>query len=70
MSHFAMSTRNWLLPCFLDNYRRERDFDEKEYYARLRQEWDFCMNETNALHDDLVRLGAPLVDRISLTMPR
>ena len=26
------------------------------------------MNESNALHDDLVRLGAPLVDRVSLTL--
>jgi len=28
------------------------------------------MNESNALHDDLVLLGAPLVDRISLTLPQ
>ena len=28
------------------------------------------MNESNALHDDLVRLGVPLVDRSSLTLPR
>ena len=28
------------------------------------------MNESNALHDDLVRLGAPLVDRVSLTLSR
>ena len=69
-SHFPMSTRNWILPRFPNNYRRERDSDEREYYARLRWEWDFCMNEFNALHDDLMRLGVPLVDRISLTLPR
>ena len=69
-SHFAMSMRNWLLPCFPNNYRRERDFDEREYYAGLRREWDFCVNETNALHDNLVWLRAPLVNRISLTLPR
>ena len=28
------------------------------------------MNESNALHDDLLRLEAPLVDRSSLTLPR
>ena len=64
-----MSMRNWMLPRFPDNYRRERDFDEGEYYAGLRREWD-CVNESNALHDDLVRLEAPLVDRVSLTLSR
>ena len=28
------------------------------------------MNESNALHDDLVRLEAPLIDRVSLTLSR
>ena len=69
-SHSPMSTRNWMLPCFPDNYRRERDSDVREYYAGLRQEWDFCMNESNALHDDLMQLEMPLVDHISLTLPR
>ena len=64
-----MSMRNWMLPRFLDNYRRERDSDEREYYAELWQEWDFRVNESNALHDDLVRLEAPLIDRSSLTLP-
>ena len=54
---------------FPNNYRRERDSGEREYYAGLRWEWDFCVNESNALHDDLLRLGAPLVDRSSLTLP-
>nr|POE99072.1 hypothetical protein CFP56_56257 [Quercus suber] len=65
-----MSMRNWMLPHFPDNYRRERDSNKREYYARLRQEWDFRVNESNALDDDLVRLEAPLVDRISVTLPR
>ena len=51
-----------MLPRFPDNYRRERDSDEREYYVELRWEWDFRVNESNALHNDLVRLGAPLVD--------
>ena len=68
-SYFSMSTCNWILPRFPNNYRRERDSDEREYYARLRREWDFCMNESNALRDDLVRLGVPLVNRISLILP-
>nr|POF06533.1 hypothetical protein CFP56_49049 [Quercus suber] len=58
-----MTMRNWMLPCFPDNYRRERDSDEREYYAGLWREWDFRVNESNALHDDLVRLEAPLVDQ-------
>ena len=69
-SHFPMSMCNWMLPRFPNNYRRERDSDEREYYAELQWEWDFHMNESNALHDDLVQLGAPLVECISLTLPR
>ena len=65
-----MSMRNWMLPHFPDNYRMERDFDEREYYAKLLREWDFRVNESNTLHNDLVRLGAPLVNRSSLTLPR
>ena len=59
-----------MLPRFSDNYKRERDSDEREYYVGLRREWDFRVNESNALHDDLMRLGAPLVDRASLTLSR
>ena len=62
--------RNWMLPHFLNNYRRESDFDEREYYAGLRREWDFHVNESNALDDDLMQLGAPLVDCSLLTLPR
>ena len=64
-----MSMCNWTLPRFPYNYRRERDSDEREYYAGLKREWDFRMNESNALHNDLVQLGAPFVDRVSLTLP-
>ena len=63
-----MSMRNWMLPRFPDNYRRERDSNKREYYTGLRREWDFRVNESNALHDDLMQLGAPLVDCISLTL--
>ena len=63
-----MSMHNWMLPRFLNNYRKERDSDKREYYAGLRWEWDFRVNESKTLHDDLVQLGAPLVDRVSLTM--
>ena len=63
-----MSMRNWMLPCFLNNYRIKRDSDETEYHAGLRREWDFCVNESNALHDDLVQLEVPLVDHVSLTL--
>ena len=59
-----------MLPRFPDNYRRERDFDEREYYAKLLREWDFRVHESNALHNDVVRLGAPLVNRSSLTLPQ
>ena len=59
-----------MLPRFLENYRRERDSNEREYYARLQQEWDFRVNESNVLHDDLVQLGAPPINRVSLTLSR
>ena len=64
-----MSMCNWMLPRFPNNYRREKDSDKREYYVGLRREWDFCVNEPNTLHNDLMRLGAPLVDRNSLTLP-
>ena len=59
---------NWILPRFPDNYRTKRDSNEREYYAGLRREWDFRVNESNALHNDLVQLEAPLVNRVSLTL--
>ena len=62
--------RNWMLPRFPDNYRTKRDSDEREYYAGLRWEWDFRMNESNTLHNDLVQLEAPLVDCVLLTLSR
>ena len=65
-----MSTRNWMLPCFPDNYRRERDSDKREYYARLQREWEFRLNESNTLHNDLMQLEASLVDLISLILPQ
>ena len=68
-SHFSMLTRNWILPHFLDNYRRERDSNDGEYCVELWRKWEFRMNESNALHDNLVRLGAPPVDRILFTLP-
>ena len=58
-----------MLPRFPDNYRREIDSDEREYYVGLRREWDFHVKESNALHDDFLRLGTPLVNRSSLTLP-
>ena len=67
-SHFPMSMHNWILPRFPDNYRKERDADEREYYAGLRWESDFRMNESNPLHDDLMWLRAPLVNHILLTL--
>ena len=69
-SPFAMQMRNWLLPCCPDNYKRERDNNEREYYAGLRWEREFRMNESNSLHNDLLLLEAPFVHRVSLTMPR
>lgn len=61
---------NWLLPCFPNNYARERNSDVREYYAGLRREWKFCINKSNALHNDVIFLRAPLVNRTSLTKPR
>ena len=65
-----MSMCNWMLPRFPNNYRTERDSDERAYYAELQQELDFRVNESNTLHNDLLQLGAPIVERSSLTLPR
>ena len=65
-----MSMCNWMLPRFPDNYRRERDYDKREYYVELRREWDFRVNESNALHNNLMRLSAPFVNHVSFTLPR
>ena len=65
-----MAINNWILPHFADNYEREKYTDKREYYAGLRREWEYRYNESNALHNDLIALRAPLVDRVSLTMPR
>ena len=65
-----MASNNWILPRFADNYVREKYTDRREYYAGLRREWEYRYNESNTLHTDLVVLGAPLPDRVSLTMPR
>ena len=65
-----MSMHDWMLPRFPNNYRTQRDSNKREYYARLQQEWDFRMNESNALHSDLLQLGVPLVEHSSLTLPR
>ena len=59
-----------MLPHFPDNYRTKRDSDKREYYAKLQWEWDFHMNESNALHNDLMQLEAPLVDHVLLTLSR
>ena len=59
-----------MLPRFPNNYRTERDSDERAYYVGLQQKWDFRVNESNALHNDLLQLRAPLVERSSLTLPR
>ena len=65
-----MPMHNWLLSHFPDNYKRERDNDEREYYVGMRQEWEYRMNESNSLHNDLLLLEAPLVDQVSLTIPK
>ena len=65
-----MARNNWILPHFADNYERKKYTNKREYYAGLRCEWEYRYNESNALHNDLITLGAPWLDRISLTMPR
>ena len=69
-SKIIMASNNWILPRFADNYVREKYTDRREYYADLRREWEYRYNESNTLHSDLVVLGAPLPDHVSLTMLR
>ena len=69
-SKITIARNNWILSHFANNYVREKYTDRREYYAGLRREWEYRYNESNTLHIDLVVLGAPLPDRVSLTMPR
>ena len=62
--------RIWLLPEYSDGYRQLRRSDPKEYYAGLRREWAFRVNESNVIVAQLRDLGAPIVRRSSLSMQR
>ena len=44
--------------------------DPKEYYAGLRREWAFRVNESELVVEQLHELGAPCVRRSSLSMQR
>jgi hypothetical protein len=71
--HFSrntMASNNWILPYFAYNYVREKYTDIREYYVGLRREWEYRYNKSNTLHTDVVVLVAPLLDCVSLTMPR
>ena len=69
-SEITMASNNWILPRFADNYVREKYTNIREYYAGLKLEWEYCYNESNTLHNNLVVLRAHLPDRVSLTMLR
>ena len=69
-SNSQLAMAMWLLLHFLDDYRRERESNEREYYVILRQEWNFRINKSNTQHNDLILLVVSLVDRVSLTKPR
>ena len=60
--------RIWLLPEYADDYRHLRVSDPKEYYAGLRREWAFQVNEAEIVVGQLRELGAPIVRRLALSM--
>ena len=62
--------RKWILPEYEDGYRHLRVSDPKEYYAGLRREWAFRVNESDLIIAQLCDLGAPIVRRFSLSMQR
>ena len=62
--------RIWLLPKYSDGYRQLRRSDPKEYYAGIRREWAFRVNESNVIVAQLCDLGAPIVRHLSLSMQR
>ena len=64
------SNRRWILPEYFDGYRHFRVSDPKEYYAGLRREWAFRVNESELIVEQLRELGAPCVRRSSLSMQR
>ena len=67
-SHHDMfsSSRIWLLPQMDDDYYSLRYTDPKEYFAGVRREWAFRLEESNQLRNDLIGLGAKLPVRDSL----
>ena len=62
--------RIWLLLEYADDYRHLRVSDPKEYYAGLRREWAFRVNEAEIVVEQLREFGAPIVRRLSLSMQR
>ena len=60
--------REWILPEYEDGYHHLRVSDLKEYYARLRREWSFRVNEAELVVEQLHELGVPCVRHLSLLM--
>lgn len=62
------SRRNWLLVERDDDFRTVRRSDPKEYFAGVRREWAYRCEESESLRNDLIALGAPVIDRDSFAM--
>ena len=59
-------SRKWLLKQMNDDYYSLKYTDPKEYFAGVRREWAFRLEESDQLRNDLIGLGAKLPVRESL----
>lgn len=64
------SGSRWILAPFRNQYWRERRSSPKDYYAGLRQEWAFRLEEQEGLYNDLQELSSPVPHRRAIQMRR
>ena len=69
-SSYGGRGRKWILSEYPDDYRHLRLSDPKEYYAGLRREWVYRVNEAEVLVNQLRELGSRTVRRIAAAMER
>lgn len=64
----SSTCRIWLLNERDDDYHSLRRSDPKEYFAGVRREWDYRLEESERLRNDLIRMRARVPIRDSLAM--
>ena len=62
--------RIWILPEYADDYWHLRLSDPEEYYAGLRREWVYRVNEAKVLVQHLREWGSPTVRHFAVSIQR